>query len=231
MANRYEKLEKTIGLTFKDRELLDTVFVHSSFLNEHRGEKTQHNERLEFLGDAVIELAVTEFLYKNFPNEPEGELTSLRAALVKGRHLAEIAAELELGVYLYLSRGEEKSGGRKKTYLLANTLEALIGGIYLDCGFKKAHTFISKFILNRLTEIIEKGLHVDSKSRFQELAQEKLRITPHYVVLQESGPDHEKEFIMGAYCAEKLVAQGSGKSKQSAEQSAALHALNAMEWQ
>ena len=171
LASRYKNLEEKINLEFKDKKLLDLAFVHKSYLNEHRDLKSEHNERLEFLGDAVLELVVTEYLYKKYPGEEEGVITNWRSALVKGKHLAEISVELDLGLFLYLSRGEERSGGRKKNYILANTLEALIGAIYLDLGYAKSHQFIDQFILTRLDVILEQGDHIDSKSRFQEIAQ------------------------------------------------------------
>lgn len=229
-ANRYAVLEKHIGIRFKNRMLLDTAFVHTSYVNEHKGEKPDHNERLEFLGDAVLEVVVTEFLFKTFPQASEGEMTNLRSALVKGKHLAQVAAHLNLGVYLYLSRGEEKSGGRKKAYLLANALEALIGAIYLDRGFKKVHAFIDEFILKNLGNILESGSHIDAKSRFQELAQEKLSMTPVYRVIAEEGPDHRKIFEVAAYVGESIVATGKGQSKQTAEQQAAFEALQKKGW-
>lgn len=228
--NRYLELEQKINITFTDKSLLDTAFVHKSYINEHKDKKRAHNERLEFLGDAVLELVVTEFLYKNYPLEEEGVLTNWRSALVKGKHLAEIAVQLDLGLYLYLSRGEERSGGRKKSYILANTLEALIGAIYLDQDYKVAHGFIDHFIIKRLEEILEKGLHIDSKSRFQELSQELLGITPEYRLIKEEGPDHNKVFTMGAYIGEELIAEGSGSSKQKAEQNAAVEAMKVKEW-
>lgn len=228
--NRYLELEQKINITFTDKSLLDTAFVHKSYINEHKDKKKAHNERLEFLGDAVLELVVTEFLYKNYPLEEEGVLTNWRSALVKGKHLAEIAVQLDLGLYLYLSRGEERSGGRKKSYILANTLEALIGAIYLDQDYKVAHGFIDHFIIKRLEEILEKGLHIDSKSRFQELSQELFGITPEYKLIKEDGPDHDKVFTMGAYIGEELVAEGSGSSKQKAEQNAATEAMKVKQW-
>jgi ribonuclease-3 len=229
--NRYHELEKKLGLEFKDKNLLDIAFIHKSYMNEHKGKKAAHNERLEFLGDAVLELVVTEFLYKHYPSEEEGVLTNWRSALVKGKHLAEIANLLDLGVYLYLSRGEERSGGRKKNYILANTLEALIGAIYLDQGYKIAHTFIDQCILKRLEEILEKGHHIDAKSHFQEVAQEVLGITPEYRLIKEEGPDHNKSFSMGAYLGEEFVAEGSGSSKQKAEQEAAAASLKKKNWE
>lgn len=228
--NRYSSLEKRIKIRFKNRDLLDTAFVHSSYTNEHKGEKKEHNERLEFLGDAVLELVTTGFLYHTFPQATEGEMTNFRSALVKGKHLAEVAASLQLGTYLYVSRGEEKSGGRKKAYLLANVLEALIGAIYLDRGFQKAHDFIDEFILKNLGDILQKGLHIDAKSRFQEFAQERLSITPTYKIVSQEGPDHRKLFTVASYLDETLVATGKGLSKQSAEQDAALAALRKQGW-
>ena len=229
--NRYEKLEKKIQIKFKDLTLLDTAFVHKSYMNEHRDLKTQHNERLEFLGDAVLELVVTDYLYKKYPEEEEGVLTNWRSALVKGRHLAEIAIELDLGLYLYLSRGEERSGGRKKNYILANTLEALIGAMYLDLDYEATREFIDSFILKRLEEILKKGLHIDAKSRFQEIAQEVLGVTPEYRLVKDEGPDHDKTFVMGAYVGEEFVAEGKGSSKQKAEQEAAAEALKKKNWE
>lgn len=228
--NRYQAFEKKIGIRFKNQDFLDTAFVHSSYVNEHKGQKREHNERLEFLGDAVLELVTTEFLYKTFPGSTEGEMTSLRSALVKGKHLAKVGEELGLGHYLYLSKGEEKSGGRKKAYLLANTLEAFIGALYLDCGFKKVHRFINEFILKHVGDILKKGLHIDAKSRFQELSQEKLSITPSYRVLSEEGPDHRKIFTVGVYLGDEVVSRGKGMSKQDAEQEAALNALERKGW-
>lgn len=228
-SNPFDPLEKMIDVSFKDKALLSKVFIHKSYLNETTDKSLRSNERLEFLGDAVLELVVTEFLFKNYPND-EGELTNWRSALVKGAHLAKIAKQLELGQYLMLSHGEENSGGRKKNYILANTFEALIGAIYIEHGYDVAHTFIDKFVLVYLEEILEKGLHVDPKSKFQELAQSRENVTPAYRVIEESGPDHEKIFTMGAYLSESLIATGQGSSKQNAEQDAALQALRAKGW-
>lgn len=227
---KLKNLEQTIGVHFKNPHLLQTAFVHSSYVNEHRSQKGEHNERLEFLGDAVLELVTTEFLYKTFPDRSEGQLTNFRSALVKGKHLAEVARCLALGQYLLLSRGEEQSGGQGKNYLLANVLEALIGAIYLDQGFDTAHQFISQFILTNLGDILKKGLHIDAKSRFQEIAQERFGLTPRYQLMSETGMDHQKFFEVGAYIGEELVGQGGGSSKQKAEQAAALAALQAKAW-
>lgn len=226
----YKELEKKIGIKFKNQDLLQQAFVHKSWMNEHKNERKDDNERLEFLGDAVLELVVTEFLYIHYPKKKEGELTNWRSALVKGRHLSEIAHELELGKYLLLSRGEEQSDGRQKSYILANTLEALIGAIYMEKGYKVTHKFIDTCLLKRLEVILEKGLHVDPKSRFQEICQEKLGVTPVYKVVSEGGPDHAKEFIIAAYAGEENIAEGTGSSKQKAEENAAENALKKKKW-
>lgn len=225
----YKKLEKKLGLKFKEWHLLRNAFVHRSYLNEHKSSKMKNNERLEFLGDAVLELVVTEHLYSNYPN-PEGELTNWRSALVKGKMLAKIAKELNLGEYLYLSHGEENSGGRDKDYLLANTFEAVIGVVYLELGYEKVRKFIEKFLLVHLEDILEKGAYIDAKSKFQEIAQEKVGITPIYQLLHDKGPDHDKIFTMGAYVEDRIVGKGQGGSKQDAEQKAAEDALKRLKW-
>jgi ribonuclease III len=229
MTDRFTSLEEKIGISFKDRKTLEIVFVHKSYINETSDKSLGHNERLEFLGDAVLELVVTEFLYKNYPHD-EGELTNWRSALVKGAHLATVAKELNLGEYLTLSHGEEKSGGREKNYILANTFEALLGAIYLEHGYEVSHEFIDKFLLIYLEEILEKNLHVDAKSQFQELAQAKEDTTPVYKLQEDHGPDHAKEFIMAAYIGERKIAEGRGSSKQKAEQRAAENALEELGW-
>lgn len=232
MAINKEKLiqlEKSIGVDFKDKRLLEVAFVHKSYVNEHE-EEEDYNERLEFLGDAVLELAVTDFLYRKYPNHPEGELTNWRSALVKGKNLAKVARKLDLGKFLMLSRGEEITGGREKEYILANTMEALIGAIYLDKGYDKANEFIMQQIVALLEDIIAKGLHIDAKSRVQEITQERLNLTPEYELLEEAGPDHDKLFVMGIYFGKKLAGQGSGSSKQEAEQEAARNAMTKEGW-
>jgi ribonuclease-3 len=219
-----EKFEKQTGLHFKDKRLLEMVFTHRSYLNEAGTSDLEHNERLEFLGDAVLELVVTDYLYKNFTN-PEGELTNWRSSIVRGEILARVAGELELGEFLFLSRGEDKSGGRTRTLILANTFEALIGAIYLDAGYKDVEKFIAHHLIALLPEIIEKKLYIDPKSRLQELSQEKMGSTPEYRVIGEEGPDHTKVFTVGVYVNKKLLAQGTGSSKQKAETAAASEAI------
>ena len=220
-------LEKAIGLKFRNRELLVQALVHRSAVRESA--KHGHNERLEFLGDAVLELVATESLFR-LSSKPEGELTNWRSALVQGDHLADVARELKLGEFLFMSRGEEASNGRAKTSTLANALEALIGAIYLDKGFDDARTFCQRFILTDLQKLLAQGKHRDEKSVFQEKAQELTGITPHYEVLEEDGPDHEKNFTCAVFIAKEKVASGSGNSKQKAEQAAAKEALKVKGW-
>jgi ribonuclease-3 len=217
-------LENKIKIQFKDRNLLQSAMTHRSYLNENRRWPTPHNERLEFLGDAVLELITTEYLYRNFPN-PEGELTNLRSALVNFKMLSEIASELELDKYILLSKGEAKDMGRARQVILANAIEALIGAIYLDSGFETTRIFINEFVINHLAAIVSEGKVLDPKSKFQELTQEKLGVTPHYKVLAEWGPDHNKNFEVGVFVNERQIAKGVGSSKQEAEIAAAENGL------
>lgn len=219
------EFESKIGVKFKNIELLEQAFVHRSYLNEHPNFKLGHNERLEFLGDAVLELIVTEQLYQQFPNRSEGDLTSLRSSIVRGAMLARIARDLDASQYLFCSKGEEKSGGKAREFILANTFEAIVGALYLDQGYNGAGKFVKKFLLFYLNEIIEKELYRDPKSTLQEWAQEKKSVTPHYSVIKESGPDHNKVFMVGVYLNKELLAKGSGSSKQKAEEDAATKAI------
>ena len=219
----FEKLQKDIGVEFKDETLLVTAFIHRSYLNESSDYK-EHNERLEFLGDAVLELVVTEYLYKNYPN-PEGDLTNWRSALVKTETISDASRDLVFENYLFMSRGESKSKGRARQLILANCFEAVIGAIYMDKGYEAAKKFISENLIRRLSEIIEKKLYIDPKSRLQELAQRKESITPKYEVLSEKGPDHNRVFTVGVFVGEKMIGQGEGLSKQLAQQEAAQNAL------
>jgi len=218
------KLEKKIKVKFNNIELLQTAFTHRSYLNEHQSYKLPHNERLEFLGDAVLELVTTEYLYQKFDN-PEGDLTNLRSALVNYRMLSKVASSVGIEDYLLLSRGEAKDTGRARQVIMANTMESLIGAIYLDQGLEAGKQFIEQFILTQLPEIMDNEDYLDPKSRLQEMVQEKLSITPIYKVLNESGPDHAKTFVVGVYIEEKEIGQGSGPSKQDAEVEAAKDAL------
>jgi ribonuclease-3 len=190
----------------------------------------EHNERLEFLGDAVLELAITDYLYKKYPEKTEGDLTAYRAALVNTNTLSQTAVDLGMNDFLLLSKGEAKDTGRARQYIMANTFEAVVGALYLDQGYDGAQRFIAENLFHLTDEIVEKGLWQDAKSRFQEKAQEKVGVTPRYDLVKETGPDHDKEFIVGVYLDTELVAKGSGPSKQEAEQAAALAALEASNW-
>jgi len=213
-----------LGVVFKNKNLLKQALIHRSWLNENPESKLENNERLEFLGDAVLELIVTEHLYNNYPN-PEGELTNWRAALVNYQNLAQVAGNLGVNEFLMLSRGESKDTGRARQVILANTMESLIGAVYLDQGYKTAQKFVKENVLSGLDYIIENNLYKDAKSLFQEKSQEKHGITPIYKVIEETGPDHDKIFTVGVYLEDKLAGQGHGPSKQEAEQKAAEDAL------
>ena len=222
--------EEKTGFTFNDKALLKQAFTHRSYINEHPKEGLEHNERLEFLGDAVLELVTTEFLYAKYPENPEGELTAFRAALVNTQSIAAAATELEMNDFLLLSKGEAKDEGRARLYILANTFEAFIGALYLDQGYDAARQFIDSALFHKAEKIVEDRLWQDAKSRFQEIAQEKTNITPTYELLNETGPDHDKQFIAGVFLGEEKVAKGTGRSKQEAEQAAAENALEVKGW-
>ena len=223
------ELEERIGTGFKNHDLLLQALTHRSYINENPKWHLDQNERLEFLGDAVLELAVTEYLYNNYP-DPEGELTNWRAALVNSIMLAKISTKFDLNNYLLLSRGEAKDVGRARQYILANAVEAVIGAIYLDQGYQTANDFISRFVLEELSEILKGGAYKDYKSRFQEEAQDRVGITPTYEVLKEWGPDHAKHFNIGVFLEKELAGEGEGPSKQDAQQEAAKDALEKKEW-
>jgi ribonuclease-3 len=221
-----KKLLSELGLKVNDISIYERAFTHRSFLNEFKEDQTLlHNERLEFLGDAVLELIVSEFLFKTYPDRPEGELTSFRAATVKTDTLAQTSRELGYGPVLRMSKGEEATGGRDKDYLLANTFEAVLGAVYLDQGYEASEEFVTRVLVHKLDGIVENRLDIDSKTKFQEVAQAKFKLTPTYEVISEVGPDHEKTFTMGVYIGDKEYGRGEGKSKQRAEEEAAEKAL------
>lgn len=233
----FAALADHIGVSFKNLGLLAEALTHRSYLNEHQEHQGTHNERLEFLGDAVLELATTDFLFKKFPNSPEGELTSYRAALVNTTSLADVARSLPAGrqglglsEYLLLSRGEARDTGRARDVILADAFEAIIGAIYLDQGYAPAEAFIAKNLYMKIDDIVASQSHRDAKSRFQEVAQEKRGTTPHYETLSEEGPDHAKRFTIGVFIGREEIARGIGNSKQSGEQSAAQAGLDKMGW-
>lgn len=222
--------EKKIGYTFRNRKLLEQAFTHRSYLNENRAEGRDHNERLEFLGDAVLELVVTEYLYAKYPEKPEGDLTAYRAALVNTQSISEAGTNLGMNDYLLLSRGEARDTGRARQIILANAFEALIGSLYLDGGYEVAEKFIGDQLFHKTDDVVEKRLWQDAKSKLQEIAQELSSITPRYELLNQTGPDHSKTFVVGAYIGTEKVAMGEGRSKQEAEQDAAQKALAAKGW-
>ncbi len=226
----FSPLEDKLKIKFKDKDLLTQAFIHRSFLNENPNFHLSNNERLEFLGDAVLELVVTEILYQKYPDKPEGELTNWRAALVNAKMLSSIAKEIGFNEFLILSRGEEKETGKARQFILADAVEAFIGALYLDQGYSACQKFIEEYIMNKLPHIIEAGLYKDAKSSFQEKAQEKVGITPSYKVIKETGPDHQKHFFIGVFLGKELVAKGSGSSKQEAEEDAAKSALKIKGW-
>lgn len=218
-----------LGLTFNDLGLLTEALTHRSYLNENRTTAGNHNERLEFLGDAVLELIVTHFLFKRFPTKPEGDLTAYRAALVNTYSLAETAEGLGVNDMLLLSKGEKKDIGRARQIILANAYEAILGSIYLDQGYEAADAFVNRTLTPKIDTVLKNRTWQDAKSNFQEVAQEKKSVTPTYKTLSESGPDHDKQFTVGVFLADTEIARGDGKSKQEAEQAAAQAALAAME--
>ena len=223
-------LEQLLGTVFNNKMLLLTAVTHRSYLNEHREAKQDHNERLEFLGDAVLELVVTDHLFKKYPEKPEGELTAIRAALVNTVSLAEASTKLGVNDYLLMSKGESKDTGRARQYILANAFESLIGALYLDQSYEVAGAFIAQHLFGKTEEIVDKRLWQDPKSRFQELAQEHTSITPTYETLGQEGPDHDRVFTVGVYLRHELIAEGKGRAKQEAEQAAAEKAIEAKGW-
>ena len=223
-------LEKKIGLKFKDKELLVQALVHRSYLNEHRDFPLGHNERLEFLGDAVLELVVTEYLFKNY-SAPEGDLTNWRASIVNSQMLARVTKELDIEDLLYLSRGEAKDKNTKaRDQILANVFESVCGAIYLEFGYPASEKFILSRLLPKLEYILKNKLFIDPKTLFQEKAQEALGITPHYKVLKETGPDHARRFIVGLFVGKDKISQGEGLSKQEAQLKAARAGINKKGW-
>ena len=219
------------GVVFKDDGLLRQAFTHRSYLNEHPEQKIAHNERLEFLGDAVLELAVTTHLFRRFPEKPEGELTAFRASLVNTVMLAETALDLGFNDFLLLSRGEARDTGKARQYILANTFEAVVGAIFLDQSYDAAEQFIVRALIPRLEGVLQNRTWQDAKSNFQEKAQEEVSVTPSYKVIEETGPDHDRHFVVGVFLGEEEAGRGDGKSKQEAEQSAARNALGEKGWE
>lgn len=222
MNTDFSFLEKKIGYIFKDKALINLAVTHSSYGNDRKLGRLHNNERLEFLGDAVLELSVSEVLFSDYSEKPEGELTKMRASIVCEPTLAQIAREINLPEFLLLGKGEEHTGGRYRDSITSDALEALIGAIYLDGGFANAKDFIKRFILN---DIEDKQLFYDSKTILQEIIQKECKETVHYELISETGPDHNKSFTVQAMLDDKILGLGEGKSKKSAEQKAAYEAL------
>ncbi|MBU1119657.1 ribonuclease III [Patescibacteria group bacterium] len=227
--NNYEAIEAKLGIVFKDKSLLDVALTHRSYLNEHKEIALQNNERIEFLGDAVLELIISSYLFKKYPDKPEGDLTNIRAALVRTESLAEESRNLGIGEYLRMSKGEKESGGRDKDYLLANTFEAVLGAIYQDQGFDVCKEYIERTLLMKADRIVENNLFIDPKTQAQEIIQAKFKVTPIYEVLKQDGPDHEKTFTVALKINNKQIASGTGSSKQKAEEAAAKETVNLLE--
>lgn len=223
MSNTYKDIEEKLGVSFSNESLLEEACTHRSFVNEHPEYKGNHNERLEFLGDAVLELVVTEFLFSKYPSLDEGTLSGVRAWIVNTQSLAKSAESIQLEHYLRTSKGEE--GTKGKDSLRANMLEAVFGAIYLDKGYTEVKRIITTLLLQDVDSIIQDQQYRDSKSVFQEKAQEQFHKTPTYKVLKQSGPDHDKVFVVGIYIGEKEIAQGEGSSKQEAETNAARNGM------
>lgn len=226
----FSKFEQKTNIIFSNKKLLTQAFIHRSYINENPNSGLSHNERLEFLGDAVLELVITDFLYKKYPERPEGELTAFRASLVNAITLSRAAEKLGMNEFLLLSKGEAKDTGRARQYILANTFESFTGATYLDQGYEVARDFIGSCLFEEVEMIVQNGLWRDPKSLVQEKAQEHLGVTPSYKVVSESGPDHDKQFTIGIFFGTELVSEGQGKSKQEAEQKAAETALKTKNW-
>lgn len=226
----FTPFEHAIGISFTNKKLLEQAFTHRSFINENPRSGLEHNERLEFLGDAVVEIIITDYLYRTYPQRTEGELTAYRSALVNAVVIGEVARSIAMNDYLLLSKGESKDTGRARHTILANTYESFVGALYLDQGYDVSQDFVSKTLLPRLSDILSKKTWRDPKSQVQEEAQERLGVTPAYQVMSETGPDHDKYFNVGIFFGEKKIAEGKGKSKQEAQTAAAVAALAAKGW-
>lgn len=226
----FTQFEKDVDIIFNDKKLLEQAFIHRSYINENSGSRLSHNERLEFLGDAVLELAVTNYLYLKYPKCDEGELTAYRSALVNAVIIGEVAGTLGMNNYLLLSKGEAKDTGKARSYILANTYEAYVGAVYLDQGYGVAEEFIARTLFGKIDMIVAKKLWRDAKSLVQEKSQEYVGVTPSYKVVNESGPDHDKHFTIAIFFGDDRIAEGKGKSKQEAEQAAARNALETKGW-
>jgi len=227
---KYFDFQKNLGITFNDNNLLQQAFIHRSYINEHHGAEREHNERLEFLGDAVLELVVTDFLFNTYTDIAEGRLTAYRSALVRTESISAAARAMGMNDLLMLSKGEARDQGKARDYILANTFEAFIGAVYLDQGYQSAKDVIAKTLFPNIDDVIKEGTWRDAKSYVQEKAQEIYSVTPEYHLISAEGPDHDKHFVMAIHFGDKKIAEGSGNSKQKAQQSAAQNALEHENW-
>ncbi len=231
MNNQLETLESALQITFKDKKLLQNVFIHRSYLNEHKSFELPSNEKLEFLGDSVLSLITSIYLYKHFPDLAEGDYTDIKASIVRTESLAEVSSNLQLGTYLYLSKGEEQGMGRSNTNILADTFEALVAVIFIDQGFDKAYDFVlSHLFEHKLEHIVKNKLYLSPKSRLQEFIQAKHKVLPIYKTLEELGPEHKKMFNVAVTLEETVLGMGTGSSKKHAEEAAAKNALEKMKY-
>ncbi len=228
---KYTDFEKRFDLDFKDKTLLQQAFIHRSYINENKNLDLEHNERLEFLGDAVLELVVTKFLFKKYPETKEGVLTAYRSSLVRTESISTAARGMGMNELLRLSKGESKDEGKARDYILANTFEAFIGAVYLDQGYDEARRIIADALFDNIDEVIKTGSWKDHKSYVQEMSQEHYSETPHYEVISATGPDHDKQFVIAIYFGDKKIAEGEGNSKQKAQQDAAHRALEKEGWE
>jgi ribonuclease-3 len=228
---KYFAFEQKLNLDFKDKRLLQQAFIHRSYINEHKSTGLAHNERLEFLGDAVLELVITDFLFNKYPNIPEGRLTAYRSSLVRTESISAAARSMGMNDLLMLSKGESRDMGKARDYILANTFESFVGATYLDQGYDAAKTVISETLFGNIEDIIEEGSWRDAKSYAQEKSQELYSETPRYELVSAVGPDHDKNFVMAIYFGEKKIAEGEGNSKQKAQQSAAQNAIEKEGWE
>ncbi len=231
LETELKQLQTILGVTFTDTNILLSAITHRSYLNEHREATWPHNERLEFLGDAVLELVVTDYLFSKYPEKPEGELTAIRAALVNTNSLADASEQLGVNKFLLMSKGEAKDQGRARQYILANAFEACIGALYMDQGYEVAKEFIASRLFAKTDDIVDKRLWQDAKSRFQGLSQEHASITPTYDTVGQEGPDHDRVFTVGVFLKSEKIAEGKGRSKQEAEQAAAEKAIDVKKWE
>jgi ribonuclease-3 len=228
---KYITFAEKFNITFENKRLLQQAFIHRSYINEHKNTDLEHNERLEFLGDAVLELVVTDFLFEKYSNIAEGRLTAYRSALVRTESISAAARSMGMNDLLMLSKGEARDEGKARDYILANTFEAFVGSVYVDQGYDIARGVIKETLFDQIDTVIKEGTWRDAKSYVQEKAQEIYSETPRYELVSSEGPDHDKHFVMSIYFGDKEIAEGAGNSKQKAQQDAAQKAIQSEDWE